>query len=385
MPVLSVIIVNYNVRYYLEQCLNSVTRASKGIDSEIIVVDNDSSDGSVEYLEPLFPHVRFIRAGGNLGFSRANNLALAESNGKYVLFLNPDTILSENVLEDCIRFMDNHPEAGAAGVRMLNRDGTFARESRRAVPTPFVSMCKILGLCSLFPTSKLFGKYYMGHLDPMAANKIEIVSGAFMFVRREALDKTGSFDEAFFMYGEDVDLSYRILKAGYENWYIPVTILHYKGESTNKTTYRYARVFYKAMIIFFDKHFRSYSLLFSLFVRLAIHIQTFLSFLANNLCRRKALKDGKEIWLYAGHPEYIHRIEALTGTPEGCLMTSRMSLPIGVKFHDYTVYDISAFTYKEILENISSNSGNASIATYNPTSGVLITDCEIRIDENRQP
>lgn len=383
MAALSVIIVSYNVRYYLEQCLRSVAKASVGIDGvETIVVDNDSADGSVEYLEPLFERVRFIRAGGNIGFSKANNLGLREATGRYVLFLNPDTILAENVLKDCIRFMDNHPGAGAAGVRMINRDGTFARESRRAVPTPFVSFCKMSGLCSLFPKSRIFGRYYLGHLDPLEANRIEVVSGAFMFVRKEALDKVGGFDETFFMYGEDVDLSYRILKAGYENWYVPVCILHYKGESTVKTSYAYARVFYDAMMIFFNKHFRSYGRLFSAVVKAVISVKTVLTYIVSNFpFRKNQTANASLVWLYAGHQELTSRVCRLTGTADGCLISSRMSLPSGEQSRDFTLYDTSAFSYAEILDNMNLNGGVARIATYYPNSGILLTDSEVRIED----
>ncbi len=381
MASLSVIIVSYNVRYYLEQCLRSVAKASSGLDVEVLVVDNDSTDNTVESLEPLFPQVRFMRAGGNLGFSRANNLALKEASGRYVLFLNPDTIVAEGVLSDCIRFMDNHPQAGAAGVRMINRDGSFARESRRSVPTPFVSLCKMTGLCSLLPKSRVFGRYYSGYLDPMEANRIEIVSGAFMFVRREALERTGGFDESFFMYGEDVDLSYRILKEGFENWYIPVPVLHYKGESTNKTSYRYAKVFYNAMLIFFNKHFRGYHLLFGLMVRIVVAVQTVLSYIANNIVHRtKKGDDARLVWMYAGHSELLPLVSRLTGTNEGDIVSSRMSLPSAEQPRDYTIYDVSAFTYSEIIDNMVRNQGVARIATLYPGSKVLITDQEIRQD-----
>ena len=365
----------------VSQC--SKKKVSVGLDVETIVVDNDSQDGSVGYLEPLFPQIRFIRAGGNLGFSKANNLAVRESDGKYLLFLNPDTVIAENALGDCIRFMDNHPSAGAAGVRMLNRDGSFARESRRAVPTPFVSFCKMSGLCSLFPKSRIFGRYYLGHLDRNEAGRIDIVSGAYMFVRREAFLTAGGFDEAFFMYGEDVDLSYRILKAGYENWYIPVNILHYKGESTNKTSYRYAKVFYDAMLIFYNKHFSGYSKLFSLVVRSVIKVKTWLSYIKNNFVHRCSAPCGNLIWMYAGHQEWTGVVAHLTGTPENSLISTRMSLPDANEPRDYMVYDTSAFTYSEILDNMSACQGVGRIATFYPGSGILLTDQEVRIDERR--
>jgi GT2 family glycosyltransferase len=248
---LTVVIVNYNVRHYLEQCLRSLERALKGLEAEVYVVDNHSKDGSVEALQPLFPDVHFISSIHNLGFARANNIAIQQSEGEYVLLLNPDTFIGERTLRECIDLMDKNPKAGMCGVGMLKVDGSFAPESRRGVPTPFVAFCKMTGLGSLFPKSRLFGRYYMQYLNKQSINPIEIVSGAFMFIRKEALDKVGLLDETFFMYGEDIDLSYRVLKAGYQNYYIPTQILHYKGESTKKESFKYVNAFYKAMVIFF--------------------------------------------------------------------------------------------------------------------------------------
>ena len=212
---LTVVIVNYNVKDYLCQCLHSVERALVGIPAQVIVVDNASSDGSVEELSKVFPDVKFIANKENGGFARANNQAIRQAKGDYVLLLNPDTVIGEEVLDECITFMDGHPSAGAVGVRMLKADGGFAWESRRGIPTPFTSFCKMIGLCKLFPKSRLFGKYYMRYLDENEKARIEIVSGAFMMLRSSALDEIGLLDETFFMYGEDIDLSYRLLTAGY--------------------------------------------------------------------------------------------------------------------------------------------------------------------------
>ena len=209
---LSIVIVSYNVKYYLEQCLRSVMRATTRLQAEVWVVDNASTDGSVEYLQTRFPSVHFVQNADNRGFSAANNQAIRQSQGEYVLLLNPDTIVGEDVLEGCVAFLDAHPQAGAVGVRMLNADGSFAPESRRGVPTPFTSFCKMSGLSRLFPMSTVFGRYYMRYLDANEANRIEIISGAFNMLRRKAIDHVGLLDERFFMYGEDVDLSYRLLQ-----------------------------------------------------------------------------------------------------------------------------------------------------------------------------
>ncbi len=270
---LSVIIVNYNVKYYLEQCLESVRRASEGLQVEVFVVDNLSTDGSIAYLRERFPHVTFIENTENVGFARANNQAIRISSGKYVLLLNPDTIVLEHTFSDFIRFMDEHPEAGGAGAYMLRTDGTFAPESRRGLPTPFVAFCKMSGLASVLPKSRLFGRYYMRYLDENEANEIEIISGAFMFLRREALDKVGLLDEDFFMYGEDIDLSYRIIRSGYSNYYAPFPIIHFKGESTKKTSYFYVKTFYDAMLIFYKKHYPRSNFLIALFIKSAIQLK----------------------------------------------------------------------------------------------------------------
>ncbi len=253
---LSIVIVNYNVEYFLEQCLHSVRKACRGIDSEVWVVDNNSVDGSLQMLADKFPEVRVIANKENAGFARANNQAFRQSAGEYVLLLNPDTIVEEDTFSKTIEFMDSHPDAGALGVKMVDGNGRYLRESKRGLPTPGVALCKILGLASVFPRSPIFARYYMGHLPDGETHTVDILAGAFMLLRMETLRKTGLLDEDYFMYGEDVDLSYRIVKAGYKNYYYPHTrIIHYKGESTRKSSVNYVFTFYQAMAIFAGKHF----------------------------------------------------------------------------------------------------------------------------------
>ncbi len=268
---LSIVIVSYNVKYYLEQCLGSVARATESLQADVWVVDNASTDGTLEYLRPRFPGVHFVANACNRGFSAANNQAIRMSRGEYVLLLNPDTVVGEDVLAGCVDFLDRHERAGAVGVRMLNADGSFAPESRRGVPTPFTAFCKMSGLCNLFPTSRVFGRYYMRYLDTSEPARIEIVSGAFCMLRRKALDQVGLLDERFFMYGEDVDLSFRLLQAGWQNWYLPLSILHYKGESTVRSSFRYVHIFYNAMLLFFNKHYGKRHRLLGVLVRLAVY------------------------------------------------------------------------------------------------------------------
>ena len=277
---LSVIIVSYNVRYYLDQCIQSVWEAAEDLSIEVIVVDNQSSDDSVSYIQEKYKdQVILIANTVNTGFSKANNQGIDISQGRYVLLLNPDTIVSEETFKTCINFMDAHPDAGALGVKMIDGTGTFLPESKRSLPTPWVSFYKIFGLASLFPNNKTFGKYHLSFLSKDQNHPIEILSGAYLFMRREALDKAGFLDEDFFMYGEDIDLSYRILKAGYQNYYLADTnIIHYKGESTKKGSLNYVKVFYQAMIIFANKHFSGgYKSGFNLAIQLAVYLRAVLA------------------------------------------------------------------------------------------------------------
>ncbi len=249
--------------------------ALETISAEVFVVDNNSIDGSVEMVQQKFPQVHLIANKQNVGFSTANNQAIKISNGKYVLLLNPDTVVSEDTFIKTITFLNEHPNAGALGVRMIDGKGNFLPESKRGLPTPSVAFYKIFGLSSLFPTSKKAGRYHLGFLPENEINKVDILSGAFMLMRKKALEKVGVLDEAFFMYGEDIDLSYRIQLGGYDNYYFPETkIIHYKGESTKKSSINYVFVFYNAMIIFAKKHFSENNAnLFSFLINVAIYLR----------------------------------------------------------------------------------------------------------------
>lgn len=279
--VLSIIIVNYNVKYFLEQCLLSVKKAiaasrergvgrqESGVGSresrvgsgefsaEVFVVDNNSTDGSIDYLKSKFEFVQFIPNTTNVGFAKANNQALQIAKGECVLFLNPDTIVPEDCFVKCIEFIKSVDKAGACGVRMVDGSGRFLKESKRGFPAPWVSFCKLFGLAALFPHSKLFARYYLGHLNEKQNHTTDALPGAFMFVKKEVLDITGGFDEQFFMYAEDIDLSFRIQQAGYHNYYFAdCTIIHFKGESTKRGK-EYGKLFYKAMSQFAKKYYRS--------------------------------------------------------------------------------------------------------------------------------
>jgi len=253
---LDIIIVNYNVRYFLEQTLLSVYKSKVNFDFQVHVVDNASGDGSVEMVRERFPDVNLIANKDNVGFSAANNQILEIFESPYALLLNPDTILSEETLQVCVDKMDVDEKIGGLGVRMIDGGGQFLPESKRGLPTPFVAFCKAFGLSRIFPKSKVFNQYHLGHIDEHEESEIDVLSGAFMLLRKTALDQVGLLDDTFFMYGEDIDLSYRIQKAGFKNLYFPSTsIVHFKGESTKRGSINYVRVFYKAMIIFAKKHF----------------------------------------------------------------------------------------------------------------------------------
>ncbi|TGE16823.1 glycosyltransferase [Hymenobacter elongatus] len=274
---LSVVIVNYNVCYFLEQALLSVRRAVEklGAPAEVFVVDNNSVDGSVAMVRARFPEVILIENKDNPGFSKANNQAMRRAQGQYVLLLNPDTVVEEDTFRACCDFMDAHPDGGGLGVKMLDGQGKFLPESKRGLPTPTVAFYKIFGLASLFPKSRTFGRYHLGFLDKDQPHEIAVLSGAFMLMRQRALDQVGLLDEDYFMYGEDIDLSYRLTQGGWKNYYFPGTrIIHYKGESTKRTSVNYVFVFYRAMVIFARKHFAPQRAgTFSLLINLAIWLR----------------------------------------------------------------------------------------------------------------
>ena len=280
---LSIIIVNYNVKYFLEQCLHAAQKAASKVSSEIIVVDNDSVDGSCLMVEEKFPEVLLISNKENLGFSKANNQAVRIAKGEYFLLLNPDTVVEEDSFLKIVDFMDHTPDAGGLGVKMIDGKGRFLPESKRGLPTPEVAFWKMFGFSRLFPRSKRFGRYHLGYLDKDQVNEVAVLAGAFMLLRRETLDKVGLLDEDYFMYGEDIDLSYRITQSGYKNYYFPeTTIIHYKGESTKKGSINYVKVFYNAMIIFAGKHFsKGNARRYTILINLAIYFHALLT-----ICRQ---------------------------------------------------------------------------------------------------
>jgi len=277
---LSVIIVNYNVKYFLEVCIHSVMRATKGMVTEIFVVDNNSSDDSCSFIKNRFPEVKLIENKENKGFSKANNQAVAQSSGEYILFLNPDTVMPEDFFEKAIPYMDAHPEAGALGPRIIDGKGQFAPDAKKSYPTLSVAIFKTTGINKLFSKSSYFNKYYAVHIGERQTAPVEVLSGCCMLVRRTAMDAAGGpFDEEYFMYCEDVDLSYRIEKAGFKNIYFPeVDLIHYKGESTRKMTLSYVRIFNEALTKFVKKHYsKKQASLFVMMLNIGIVLRAVLS------------------------------------------------------------------------------------------------------------
>ena len=379
---LSVVIVNYNVKYYAEQCVSSVLRAAVGIETEIFIVDNHSHDGSVSYLRQRLTalggtaRINIIDSNHNLGFARGNNMAIQQAQGEYVLLLNPDTIVAEQTLAEAVRFMDSHPEAGGAGVMMHNSDGSPARESRRGIPTPLISLKKMMGMDR---------QYYMSHLPWDKPAQIEIISGAFCLLRRKALDQVGLLDEDFFMYGEDIDLSYRLLRGGWQNWYLPLPILHYKGESTQKSSFRYVHVFYQAMHIFFRKHYGHLSPLITLPVRTAIYGRAAIALcqlLYERMRHTMGFVDAQQIqptYLFIGGEDMIRQtrdIAAHKGLKARFCQSDTLCID-NVAADTCVVCDTATFSYDCIIRTFASRpQHDLTVGTYSPDTHIIITPTE---------
>ena len=378
---ISVVIVNYNVKYYVGQCIDSVRRALQGIDSEIIVVDNHSRDGSVDYLSKI-EGVRIIESGHNLGFSKANNIAIRQSTAEYVLMLNPDTIVAEDAIRMIIDFADSHPQAGGIGVRMHNDWGTTARESRRGLPSPMTSFYKIIGLSKRLPQHRKYGRYYMGWLPWNSPSRIEVVSGACFLVRRKALDEVGLMDEDYFMYGEDIDLSYRLLKGGWENWFVPADIIHYKGESTQKTSFNYVHVFYNAMLIFMRKHYSHLSRLIIWPLQIAVYFIALLALMATLFDRmKKSLGFGGR---YKREFPVLY-LEGSDTMKEKCrAIAMRKGLSVIDSLDDckqnivVRVFDPSEMSYADIIKHMSESANNrVRLGLYHNDKDIIITQMEV--------
>lgn len=280
----SIIIVNYNTCELTLQCIRSVFRSRTQFHYEIILIDNASIDGTIAAVKAKFPSVYCIENKENVGFSKANNQGIRLAKGRYILLLNSDTVIQEDTLETMVKFMDEHPEVGASGCKVVLPDGSLDKACRRGFPTPSASFYYFSGLAKLFPHSARFNQYHLGHLDEDDEYPVDCLVGAFMMVRRETIEQVGLLDEDFFMYGEDIDWCYRIKEAGWINYYYPKTkIIHYKGASSNKKSYKIIYEFHRAMYLFHRKHYsRKYSVFTNFVVYLGIAVKLLIS-----LIRRK--------------------------------------------------------------------------------------------------
>ena len=354
---LTVVIVNYRVKYLLEQTLRSVEQAMQGMAGEVIVVDNLSGDDSIAFSRERHPDVTFIENQENVGFARANNQAIMQARGEFTLILNPDTIITPRCLQEGIAWMRSHPKCGAIGARMMDGNGVFLPESKRSFPTPWVSFCKIFGLSKLFPRSPWFAKYHLRYLSDLEPQCIDILSGAYMLCRTNVLQQLGGFDEDFFMYGEDIDLSYRIVKAGYENWFLPTPMVHYKGESTHKDSMRYVKVFYDAMLIFYRKHFPRFNLIFYPIVKLGVIIRAGLA-MARRLVKRILPSGGKpvtEAWPWVIISDHAAEVARRAG-----INTFVESIPADGNFN--VLIDDGCHTCAQVVDYIREHSDSSRLA-----------------------
>lgn len=267
---LSVVIVSYNSRDFIQLCLDTLTSALEGIKAEVIVVDNQSSDDSCALIRRKYPWVNLIANKDNIGFGRANNIAIRMAKGRHTLLLNPDTLVSKNSILSSLQLLDEDESIGAVGIKMIDGGGLFLPESKRGLPTPKVAFYKAFGLAKCFPHSAEFSRYYLGHLPDDKQAEVEVLAGAYMLIRTDVLKRCDGFDEDFFMYGEDIDLSYRISKLGYRILYNPYfPIVHFKGESAGRDA-AWTKRFYDAMHLFSEKHFSNQGVILNLFINVGI-------------------------------------------------------------------------------------------------------------------
>ncbi|AYN02993.1 glycosyltransferase family 2 protein [Flavobacterium sp. 140616W15] len=301
---LSVIILNYNVRYFLEQCVLSVQDALSSIESEIIVIDNNSSDDSCEMIRSRFPNIKLIQNSENLGFPKGNNIGVSQAKGDYICILNPDTVVAEDTFTKVLVFAKEQHDLGIVGVNLIDGAGKFLPESKRGIPTPWVAFTKIAGLYKIFPNSKYCNKYYAQHLQENQTGKVEILVGAFMVMKRDLYNEIGGFDEDCFMYSDDIDLSYMVLKNGKTNYYFSeTTVIHYKGESTIKDE-KYMKRFQDAMNFFYKKHFKV-SFLFSLFMKIGIVFFSIIKMIQGNATVKTT---PKEYFLYSSNDNLAEKL-----------------------------------------------------------------------------
>ena len=359
---LSVIILNYNVRYFLELCVLSTQKAIQNLDAEIIVIDNNSSDDSCAMMKQRFPNIKLIENPANLGFPKGNNIAVAHAKGEYICILNPDTVVAEDTFEKIASFLAMTENVGIVGCKLIDGTANFLPESKRGIPTPWVAFTKIFGLYKLFPNSSLFNKYYAQHLDENQTGKVDILVGAFMLMKRELYNEIGGFDENCFMYSDDIDLSYMALQKGKSNYYFhETTVIHYKGESTIRDQ-KYMKHFQEAMQFFYKKHFRK-SVVFDWVMQIGSFI----------FSRIKKNQQNNRIF----YPEQtvIFTKEPVTFQyPSAMLTYSKFdALKINPSINYEIVFDTRSFSFKEIINFMNAaKAKNITFKMYLPQSNFII-------------
>jgi GT2 family glycosyltransferase len=352
---LSVIILNYNVRYFLEQCVLSVQNALETIDGEIIVIDNNSQDDSCEMMKNRFPNVKLIQNNENSGFSKGNNIGVAQAQGEYICILNPDTVVAEDTFTKVLAFTKKLADLGIMGCKLIDGSGNFLPESKRGVPTPWVAFTKITGLYKLFPKSRTFGKYYAQNLNENETGKVDVLVGAFMLMKRDLYLEVGGFDEDCFMYSDDIDLSYMMLQKGKSNYYFhETTVIHYKGESTIKDE-TYMKRFQEAMNFFYKKHFRI-SVLFSLFMKVGI---VFFSFVKMFQGKSTIKMTPKSYLLYSANQKLADKLSFVLQKKVSFhdLKTEKMVISSSLRSGDGTeiILDNEFVSFKESIAILESS------------------------------
>ena len=358
---LSVIILNYNVRYFLEQCVVSVQKALINLDAEIIVVDNNSSDDSCEMMKQLFPDIKLIENPVNVGFPKGNNIAVAEAKGEYICILNPDTVVAEDTFEKILKFLipDFKSEIGIVGCKLIDGTGNFLPESKRGVPTPWVAFTKIFGL---YKISTSFGKYYAQHLTENQSGKVDILVGAFMVLKRDLYLQVGGFDENCFMYSDDIDLSYMIQKLGKENFYFHETsVIHYKGESTVRDE-KYLKRFREAMQFFYKKHFKK-SVIFDVMMQVGSFVFT----IFKQKQQKNTIRNIDKYIIFSKE-----NLQLNLNKPQEHL-TDFKQFGIGENLNIEVVFDTNSFSFSEIIHFMEkNNSKNITFKNYISQSNYLI-------------
>jgi GT2 family glycosyltransferase len=345
---LSVIILNYNVRYFLEQCVLSVENAIKNMDAEIIVIDNNSSDDSCTMMKQRFPNVKLIENKENLGFPKGNNIGVAHAKGEYICILNPDTVVAEDTFTKVLAFAKKQSDLGIVGVKLIDGTGDFLPESKRGIPTPWVAFTKITGVYKIFPKSRIFGKYYAQHLSENETGKVDILVGAFMVMKRDLYNEIGGFDENCFMYSDDIDLSYSVLKKGKSNYYFhEASVIHYKGESTVKDG-TYMKRFQEAMNFFYKKHFKV-SFFFSVFMKIGILFFSFVKMFQGT----PKQKVNPENYILVSQDELLR--EELQNKLRNPIQLQKASQLVFENENSEIIFDQNYNSFKTIIEAFEAN------------------------------